>query len=55
MRLRNLQGSGWGWLAAKPDGSLSILTTGNQDPVYSVDEVRFIVHCCMHLIVLKQA
>mmetsp|Transcript_15997 Transcript_15997/g.34568 ORF Transcript_15997/g.34568 Transcript_15997/m.34568 type:complete len:228 (-) Transcript_15997:710-1393(-) len=31
-----VQGSGWGWLAMKPDGSIDIVTLPNQDPVSSL-------------------
>ncbi|KIM27534.1 hypothetical protein M408DRAFT_24465 [Serendipita vermifera MAFF 305830] len=35
-----IQGSGWGWLVLKPNGSLAITTTPNQDPV--IDAVPLI-------------
>jgi Fe-Mn family superoxide dismutase len=34
-------GSGWAWLVAKPDGSLAITSTPNQDnPLMDVAEVK---------------
>lgn len=31
--LNGIQGSGWGWLVQHPDGSLTIETTSDQDPI----------------------
>lgn len=31
-----IQGSGWGWLGAKPNGTLEIVTCQNQDPLITL-------------------
>ena len=39
-RLHGLQGSGWGWLGAKPvTGKLFVVTSGNQDTLSHVAQV----------------